>query len=72
MTIYRTQQGDMVDEIAWRLFEDEAMAIDIYEANPRLAVVGPVLPSGIELQLPPKRAQKSDQPVRLWSARRAD
>jgi len=53
-TIYTTIEGDMVDDIAFRYYGRHRNNTQIlYEANERLVGEGPVLPSGIEIVLPP-------------------
>lgn len=62
---YRTVDGDMVDLIAWRHYGREAAMADILDANPGLAARGPVLPAGVEIELPdlPPPAPAT---VKLW------
>ena len=52
MTEYRTVQGDTVDILAWRHYGSEQYAAAIYEANPGLADLGPILPIGTIVSLP--------------------
>jgi phage tail protein X len=63
---YRTNEGDMVDAICMDTYGSETMATAVYEANPRLAKLGPVLPKGLELILPEQPALTVAQPIRLW------
>jgi phage tail protein X len=67
MRIYRTKDGDMVDEICVAQYGSEAMTTQVYEANPRLAELGPILPKGINITLPIQVETKVKSPVRLWS-----
>lgn len=64
---YRTRQGDQVDAICWRYYGRENAAEAVFEANPRLADLGPILPTGIEIELPdlatPTAATTT---VKLW------
>ena len=69
MTTYRTIEGDTADLIAWRHYGDEARFVAVFDANPGLADLGAVLPSGILVRLP----DRADTPptggagrVRLW------
>lgn len=69
MNTYRTVEGDTVDLIAWRHYGDEALATAIFDANPGLADLGAVLPSGTLVRLP----DRADTPptggagrVHLW------
>lgn len=49
---YRTRQGDTLDAICWRHYGRESAAEAVLEANPRLADHGPILPQGLEIELP--------------------
>lgn len=60
---YRTVQGDTVDRIAWQLYGSSAMAVEILAVNRHLAAHGAVLPAGLLLTLPPKKAAT----VKTWS-----
>ena len=66
---YVTQQGDMVDAIAWRFYGFVAGAAEaILAANPGLADQPPVLPENLTIQLPDVAATASPpkQTVNLW------
>ena len=66
---YVTQQGDMVDAIAWRNYGFVAGAAEaILAANPGLADQPPVLPENITIQLPDVAAvtPPPKQTVNLW------
>ena len=54
MLKYRTQAGDVVDEIIWRHYgmQNADMVRRVFDANPSLADVGAVLPAGVEINLP--------------------
>ena len=64
---YRTREGDVLDEICWRYYGSESAVKAVLEANPRLADLGAVLPSGVLLELPdiPRPDRRIDT-VRLW------
>lgn len=66
MTTYRTIQGDMVDEICFNHYGSEAMTTAVYEANPGLAALGSILPTGTEITLPKVKEEPVKSPVRLW------
>lgn len=68
MTVYRTVDGDMVDEICKTHYGSEDIAVAVYEANPGLAARGPILPKGILITLPARPARTVRSPVRLWGA----
>jgi len=66
---YRTKDGDVVDMIAWKVYGREGMAVAIYEANPGLADIGPILPAGVLIDLPDAPVVQATAPaVRLWGA----
>lgn len=66
---YRTKNGDVVDAIAWKVYGRDGMAVAIYEANPGLADLGPVLPAGLLIALPDAPVVPPAAPaVRLWGA----
>lgn len=66
---YRTSDGDVLDAIAWKVYGREGMVTAIYEANPGLADIGPLLPAGLLINLPePPAAMPAAPMVRLWGA----
>ncbi|WP_083445155.1 tail protein X [Ruegeria sp. 6PALISEP08] len=66
MTTYRTIDGGMVDEICKAHYGREDFAIVVYEANPGLAAMGPVLPKGLVITLPVVQQDPVRTPKRLW------
>jgi phage tail protein X len=66
MTLYRTRDGDMVDAICQAHYGSEGMVEQVYEANPDLAELGPVLPLGLVLNLPEEAVEPIAKPLRLW------
>jgi len=66
MPRYRTVEGDTVDAIAWKHYGRESAALAILEANPRLADHGPVLPAGVEIDLPEFVMTARTTTIRLW------
>lgn len=66
MTTHRTRQGDMIDEICKAHYGTETMTVAVYEANPGLAALGPILPEGLEVQLPDQTAAPTATTIRLW------
>lgn len=66
MTAYRTIDGDMVDAICKTHYGREDMTPLVYEANPGLAALGPVLPRGLVIELPQAARAPVRRPVRLW------
>jgi len=65
---YRTKEGDVLDAICTRHYGDLPYLIeDVIAANPGLAGLGPVLPSGLIIELPVVAESAPARPtVRLW------
>lgn len=64
---YRTVEGQVLDELVWRIYGNVSGATEaVLEANPGLANYGPILPGGLEIQLPHYEPPKPSQGVRLW------
>lgn len=64
---YTTQDGDMVDLIAFVKFGRKVGVIEkILLANPGLAARGPVLPAGITITLPDPEPEPAPVVTRLW------
>lgn len=61
-----TLQGDTVDLIADRYFGSTDMVGEILNANPGLARLGPILPIGTPINLPPAKAATVAATVSLW------
>jgi phage tail protein X len=61
----RANQGDTVDLIAHRHYGDTAMVTAILDANPGLSALGPVLPLGTPVSLPPKHTPVATA-ITLW------
>ncbi len=67
MARYRTSDGDELDWICWRHYGRTAGAVEaVLEANPGLADRGPVLPAGIEIELPDLPEPERQTLPRLW------
>jgi phage tail protein X len=65
---YRTRTGDMIDAICFHYYDgmqSEAVEL-VYEANRGLADQGPVLPSGLIIELPELPAADATPTVKLW------
>lgn len=63
------QQGDTLAVICWRNYgRTEGVVEHVLEANPGLALAGPVLPHGTRVTLPelPTAAASSAQLIHLW------
>jgi phage tail protein X len=53
-SIYRTDDDDMLDHVAWRFYgRDSGAAEIVIAANPHLLGHGPRLPAGLDVTLPP-------------------
>lgn len=63
---YRTREGDMIDAICWRHYGRESAVTEVLKANPGLADVGPVLPSGLEITLPDLATPVAKEAFYLW------
>lgn len=67
MTRYRTRDGDMLDRLCWKYYGRSQGAVEaVLEANPGLALRGPVLPTGIEIVLPDLPTPTKAATIRLW------
>lgn len=66
---YRTKDGDVLDAVCKRHYGDLAYRVeDVIAANPGLAARGPVLPSGVIIELPEIEDTAQERPtIRLWS-----
>lgn len=69
MTTYITSAGDTVDYIAYKYYGTLSglTAEQLLNANPGIADLGPVLPSGIVLTMPVIATATIQTSVRLWS-----
>ena len=65
---YRTQDGDMLDEIAHTYLGSADGVHALLQANPGLAQFGPVLPAGVLVQIPDITATAPKATVRLWGS----
>jgi phage tail protein X len=66
--LVRAQQGDTIDALCWRQYRRTAGLVEIVlELNPGLADLGPVLPLGLEIEMPDQPATKPTAPLlQLW------
>lgn len=67
-TRVRALQGDTLDAICWRHYGRTAGVVELaLEANPGLADLGPVLPMGTPVNLPPvPPAREERRTIQLW------
>ena len=65
---YRSKQNDVLDDVVFRFYGDTANRIVeiVLEANPGLADLGPVLPAGVDIELPDRPATSAKTITRLW------
>ena len=51
--IVRTQQDDVIDALCWRHYGHTNGVVEaVMAANPSLSTYGPVLPMGIDVEMP--------------------
>ncbi|GJL37053.1 tail protein X [Enterobacter hormaechei] len=64
----QAQQSDTVDAICWRYYgKTQGMTEIVLNANPGLADMGPVLPHGLEIELPEQASSSTvTQTIKLW------
>ena len=69
MALYRTKDGDVLDAICLAYYDQSQGYIEaVLNANPRLADIGPILPAGIEIELPDFPALTiANDTLRLWN-----
>ena len=65
---YRTKDGDVLDAICARHYGDTPYQVEtVIAANPGLAALGPVLASGVIIDLPEVEGTAQERPtIRLW------
>ncbi|MBK1874579.1 tail protein X [Marinobacter sp. 1-3A] len=67
MADVRAIQGDTVDRICYRFYGYTAGVTEaVYQANPGLADLGPVLPTGTLVRMPEVAEQPTTTTVQLW------
>ncbi|EMK7712502.1 tail protein X [Yersinia enterocolitica] len=63
----QAQQYDTVDTLCWRHYRrTEGVTEAVYQANPGLAELGPVLPTGHWLELPDTTEPAQKTIIQLW------
>ena len=64
----RAIQGDTVDRICHRVYGRTAGVTEaVYDANPGLADIGPIIPVGTLVKLPEVATQPTQATVQLWN-----
>lgn len=68
MAKYVTSDGDVVDEVCWRHYGRQVGVVErVLEFNPGLADRGPVLPAGVEIELPVLPSDLTESKItRFW------
>jgi len=66
--IYRTKDGDVLDQVCAKHYGDAPYSIeDVLAANPGLAAHGPVMRSGLLIELSVVEESAPEAPtIRLW------
>jgi len=59
-------QGDTVDALCWRHLGSSAAVEQVLAANPGIAALGPVLPTGTPLELPDALPPSRKPLIQLW------
>lgn len=67
MDIVISQQNDTVDAICHRYYGRTARTLEaVYQANPGLADIGPVLPMGTAINMPTVDDKPKTETLNLW------
>ena len=67
MDIVISQQYDTVDAICYRYYGRTARTLEaVYQANPGLADIGPVLPIGTAINMPTVDDKPKTETLNLW------
>ncbi len=69
--LYVSQKDDVVDAICYRFYGNGSATVTVLDANPNvggksLAEWGPLLPAGLEIELPELITEEPVQGVQLW------
>ena len=66
-TLYRTRDGDMLDEICWRHYDRQSGVVEqVLEKNPGLAALGPIYDANVLIALPEIQRPVSSRTIQLW------
>ena len=67
MIIYRTKDGDTLDQICWKHYGRTSGIVEqVLSANRHLEEADAVLVAGIQITLPEINTQRQENAVRLW------
>lgn len=63
-----SQAGDTLDRLVWRALNGGPAAVErVLEANPGLADLGPILPTGTPVLIPAAAGASANKPlIQLW------
>lgn len=66
--MYVTRDQDMIDAICWRHYgtHDGGVVEAVLDANRHIAMLGPKLPSGVAIDLPPRPKASTTALQELW------
>ncbi len=65
-TVYRTRDGDVLDDICYAHYGTEQAVIQVLNANSGLSELGGVYSAGVEITLPDIELQKEETEASLW------
>lgn len=68
MNIYRTSEGDVLDDICLRYYGETTGVVErVLDVNPLLADLGPIYSVGVEIHLPDlPRFKIKKEKLKLW------
>jgi phage tail protein X len=64
----RSRDGDIVQQLLWIALgrDDDEAEEALYALNPGIELYGPVLPAGVEIELPELSESPAEQVVNIW------
>jgi phage tail protein X len=65
-TIYRTRDGDVLDDICYSHYGTEQAVIQVLNANSGLSELGGVYHAGVDIVLPDIELPKEESEASLW------
>lgn len=65
---YLSEEGDTLDRIVWKHYgrQSGGLVEQVLAANRGVAALGPTLPLGTKVVLPPAEEPRAQEAVRLW------
>jgi len=68
VTTYTTTDGDTLDAICWKFYDQQSGAVEtVLVANPGLAAKGTILEAGVVITLPEIDTSGKTEGVSLWT-----